>query len=199
VAGYWFLDQLEGYQPPSELQDFLKSGPPPVYIGFGSMVDQERAHITGIIVESLQRVECRGILLGGWAQLGTGDLPGSIYLVDQVPHEWLFPRVAAVVHHGGAGTSAAGFRAGIPTITVPFYADQFFWGWRASQLGVGPPPIARKDLTAEKLADAIRQALSDGGIRDRAEALGERIRQEDGVKRAVDYIENAPREEMLVR
>jgi sterol 3beta-glucosyltransferase len=199
IAGYWFLDQLEGYQPAPELLHFLSAGPPPVYVGFGSMVDHERAAIIAIIVEALQKAECRGILLGGWAELGSGDLPDSIFLVDQVPHEWLFPQVAAVVHHGGAGTSAAGFRAGVPSITIPFFGDQFFWGWRASQLGVGLPSIPRKELTADKLAVAIRQALSDGGLRDRAEALGERIRQEDGVKRAVDYIENTPRKEMLVR
>ncbi len=109
--------------------------------------------------------------------------------MEQAPHGWLFPRVAAVVHHGGAGTTAAGLRAGRPTVVVPFFADQPFWGDRVHALGVGPRPIPRKELTAERLAAAIRQAAGAEGLRARAAALGARIRAEDGVGQAVRVVE----------
>lgn len=189
IAGYWFLDGAQDYQPPAELADFLASGPPPVYVGFGSMVDHEREEITRIIVEALERAEQRAILLGGWGELGTGDLPDFLLRVDQVPHDWLFPRMAAVVHHGGAGTTAAGLRAGVPSVIVSFFADQPFWGWRVHQLGAGPRWIPRQKLTAEKLAVAIQQAVGDETIRQRAAAIGERIRAEDGVGRGVELVE----------
>jgi UDP:flavonoid glycosyltransferase YjiC (YdhE family) len=189
VAGYWFLDQAEGYNPPLELVDFLESGSPPVYVGFGSMVEHEEKEITRLIVEAVGQADCRTILLGGWSELGGGELPDNILRIDYAPHEWLFPKMAAVVHHGGAGTTAAGFRAGVPTVVVPFFGDQFFWGWRTAELGVGPDAISRKKLTAERLANAIKAAVSDGSMRQRAAALGEKISTEDGVGRAVEFIE----------
>jgi sterol 3beta-glucosyltransferase len=189
VVGYWFLDQLEGYEPPAALLDFLAGGPPPVYVGFGSMVDHEREAITRLIVEALEIADCRAILLGGWSELGEAELPDSILPIDFAPHEWLFPKMAAVVHHGGAGTTAAGLRAGIPTIVVPFFGDQFYWGWWVSDLGVGPEPIPRKKLTAERLAEAIHAAVSDGAMQQRAAALGQKIGAEDGVGRAVEIVE----------
>jgi len=110
-------------------------------------------------------------------------------MVDAVPHAWLFPRVAAVVHHGGAGTTAAGLRAGIPTIVIPFFADQPFWGHRVAALGVGTAPIPRKDLTAERLAKAIQQVVNDPGMRQRAADLGAKIQAEDGVAHAVAIVQ----------
>ena len=111
-----------------------------------------------------------------------------IFKIDAVPHDWLFPRMAAVVHHGGAGTTAAGLRAGVPSVLVPFFGDQPFWGRRVHALGVGPPPIQRKSLTAPKLAEAISSAVEDETIRHNAADLGERIRTEDGVQSAVDFV-----------
>jgi sterol 3beta-glucosyltransferase len=136
----------------------------------------------------------RGILLGGWSDLGSGDLPDFIFRVDAVPHDWLFPRVAAVVHHGGAGTTAAALRAGVPGVVVPWFADQFFWGWRVQELGAGPKPISRNKLTAAKLAGAIKQAVSDEAIQRNAGQLGRQIRAEDGVGTVVRLIEAFARE-----
>jgi sterol 3beta-glucosyltransferase len=189
ITGYWFLDGAQDYEPPAELADFLESGLPPVYVGFGSMVDHEREDMTRLVVEALGQAGQRAILLSGWSDLGSAVLPDFILRIDFVPHDWLFPRVAAVVHHGGAGTTAAGLRAGIPNVVVPFFADQPFWGWRVHNLGVGPKWIPRKKLTAEKLAAAIHQAVNDSTMIQRAEELGKRIRAEDGVRTAVQLVE----------
>jgi sterol 3beta-glucosyltransferase len=189
VAGYWFLDQAQEYQPPVGLVNFLESGPTPVYVGFGSMVDHERREVTQLVAEALVQSGQRAILLGGWSDLGEAGLPDSMYRCESLPHDWLFPRMAAVVHHGGAGTTAAGLRAGMPTVIVPFFADQFFWGWQVNRLGAGPKPIPRKKLNVERLAGAIKQAVSDGSSQECAARLGENIRAENGVDKAVRLIE----------
>jgi len=189
ITGYWFLDDAQDYEPPVELAAFLDSGSPPVYVGFGSMVDHEREETTRIIVEALKQTRQRAILLSGWSDLGSLELPDSILRIDNVPHDWLFPRMAAVVHHGGAGTTAAGLRAGIPAVIVPFTADQPFWAWRVHELGVGPKWILRKKLTVEKLAAAINQAVKDQAMAQRARQLGRRIRAEDGPGNAVRLVE----------
>jgi sterol 3beta-glucosyltransferase len=188
-TGYWFLDQQEDWQPSPELETFLSREPKPVYIGFGSMVDKEADDLTRLVVDSLRISKQRAVLLGGWTDLGGSGLPENILKVDHVPHDWLFPRVAAAVHHGGAGTTAASLRAGTPTVVVPFFADQPFWGWRVEKLGVGPKPIPRLKLTADKLAAAITRAVQDEGIRLRAAQLGQKIRAEDGVGNAVRAVE----------
>jgi UDP:flavonoid glycosyltransferase YjiC (YdhE family) len=189
IAGYWFLDESQDYEPPAALLSFLDAGPPPVYVGFGSMVDHERETMTRLVAEAVGLAGQRAILLSGWSELGAANLPDFIFQVASVPHDWLFPRVAAVVHHGGAGTTAAGLRAGKPTVVVPFFADQAFWAWRVHQLSAGPKWIPRKRLTAGKLAAAIRRAVNDAAIRERASDLGERIRAEDGMQTAVGLIE----------
>jgi UDP:flavonoid glycosyltransferase YjiC (YdhE family) len=189
VTGYWFLNAPPDWQPPAALLDFLQSGPPPVYIGFGSMSGRTAQQLAETAVEAVTRAKQRAILLGGWAEVGHRHLPDHIFRVNSIPHDWLFPRVAAVVHHGGAGTTAAGLRAGVPSILTPLFADQPFWGERVAQLGVGPQPIPRKQLTPERLAAAITTALADKDMRARAAALGEKIRAEDGVARAVEIIE----------
>jgi sterol 3beta-glucosyltransferase len=194
ITGYWFLDAKETYQPEKALLEFLEGGPPPVYVGFGSMVDHEREEVSQIVIEALRVTGQRGILLGGWGELGSGQLPDSILRVDAVPHDWLFPRMAAVVHHGGAGTTAAGLRAGVPSVVVPSFGDQSFWGWRVGELGVGPKPIPRVKLTAAKLAGAIRQAVSDEGMRGKAAQVSRQIGAEDGVGNAVALIEAFARE-----
>lgn len=188
VTGYWFLDRPPGYEPPSALREFLGAGPPPVYLGFGSMTPRGAEPMTRLMVEALERAGLRGVLLKGWGSLGAGDLPPWAIAVDDVPHEWLFPRTAAVVHHGGAGTTAAGLRAGVPSLVVPLGFDQPYWGWRVAELGVGPRPVARKRLTAERLAHALVRATADEAMRDRAARLGEAIRAEDGVAAAVELV-----------
>jgi len=186
VTGYCFLDRPADWSPPAALLDFLASGPPPVYVGFSSMTNRKIERMMGTLVEGLSLAKQRGILVTGWSELAKSvTLPESVFAIDAVPHDWLFPQLAAAVHHGGSGTTAAAFRAGIPSVVVPFALDQPFWGWRVSELGAGPPALPPKQLTAERLAQAINTAVTDTTIRHRATALGEQIRAEDGVAQAV--------------
>ncbi|MHB0935452.1 MAG: glycosyltransferase [Armatimonadota bacterium] len=188
VTGYWFLDGPVDWQPSAALLDFLAAGPPPVYVGFGSMRNRDPEATTRLVVEALRTAKQRGILLTGWGGLRPGDLGDDMLPIDSTSHEWLLPRCAAVVHHGGAGTTAAGLRSGVPSIVVPFFADQPFWARTVHALGAGPRPIPRKALTAPRLADAVTQAITDTTMHSRAAAIGERIRAEDGVTRAVEII-----------
>lgn len=195
VTGYWFMDRRAGWQPPERLVDFLEAGPPPVYAGFGSMIDDDPAAKTDLVLEALALTGHRGVLATGWGGLGRRRLPDSVFQLDSVPHDWLFPRVVAAVHHGGAGTTAAALRAGVPSVTTPFlttpfFCDQPFWGERLRKLGAGTQPVPIKRLTAESLAEAIHTASTDAGIRARAAALGKRIGAEDGVARAVEAFEH---------
>lgn len=190
TTGYWFLDTPNEWAPPSELLEFLDSGSPPVCIGFGSMGNRKPEETTELILQALGYANQRAILLSGWGGLKESELPDSVYMIDSVPHSWLFPRVAAVVHHGGVGTTAAGVRAGVPSIIVPFFGDQPFWGNRIAELGVGPKPIPRKKLTPEKLAASIETAVSDPSMRQRASNLGSEIRAENGIANAVAVINN---------
>ena len=189
VTGYWFLDPAEDWTPPLALLDFLHEGPPPVYVGFGSMSSRKPAETANLILAALAHTQQRGIIHAGWSGLQRADLPGSVMMVDAIPFSWLFPRVAAVVHHGGAGTTAAGLRAGVPSVVIPFFGDQPYWGQRIADFGVGPAPIPRKKLTAERLAQAIQTAVTDQAMRHRAAELGAKIRAEDGIARAVAVVE----------
>jgi UDP:flavonoid glycosyltransferase YjiC (YdhE family) len=187
VTGFWFSDPPPGWTPPSDLVAFLESGPPPVYVGFGSMPSGSAEDTLKLILKALDLSRQRGILLSGWAGIGEErKLPEYAFGVQSVPHSWLFPRVSAVVHHGGAGTTGAGLRAGVPSIVTPFVADQPNWAGRIEALGVGPRPIPFRELTADLLGDAIRQAISDTAMRQRASDLGEQIRSEDGIGTTVD-------------
>jgi UDP:flavonoid glycosyltransferase YjiC (YdhE family) len=188
VTGYWFLDESDDWAPPSALTNFIESGSPPVYIGFGSMSNRKPEEMADLVVRALTQIDQRAVLLSGWGGLSKTDLPDSIFMLDSIPHAWLFPRVAAVVHHGGAGTTAAGLRAGVPSVIVPFFGDQPFWGRRVADLGIGPEPISRQRLTAGRLATAIHQAVTDQEMRQRAAELGEKIRGENGIARAVEII-----------
>jgi UDP:flavonoid glycosyltransferase YjiC (YdhE family) len=186
VTGYWFADPDAKWRPPDELVRFLDAGPRPVYVGFGSMTDRDPAGMAKIVLGAIGRAKCRAVVLSGWAGLpGVTDRP-DVHFIDNVPHEWLFPEMAAVVHHGGAGTTHFGLRAGVPTVVVPFFTDQPFWAGRVSDLGVGPKPIPRRELTVDRLAAALRQSVGDPVIRSRAEAFGRSIREEHGVARAVE-------------
>jgi UDP:flavonoid glycosyltransferase YjiC (YdhE family) len=189
VTGYWFLEPSAEWRPPAELVAFLEAGPPPVYVGFGSMGSRNPEATADLVLESLRRTGQRGVLSSGWGGLTKSDLPDSVCMVGSIPHAWLFPRMAAVVHHGGAGTTAATLSAGVPSIVTPVMGDQSFWARRVSDLGVGPKSVPRRKLTVERLSDAIEAAVSDDTIRARSAALGEQIRAEDGTSRAVDLIE----------
>ena len=189
VTGYWFLEPAEEWNPPPALAAFLQSGPPPVYVGFGSMSSQDPEGTAELVLAALDQAGQRGVILSGWGGLQAANLPSSVLMVDSVPFSWLFPRMVAVVHHGGAGTTAAGLRAGVPSVVVPFFGDQPFWGQRVAELGVGPAPVRRQRLTVARLAQAIAQAVNDPAMRQRAAVLGAKIRAEDGVSRAVAVVE----------
>jgi len=189
TTGYWFLDRPAEWRPPAALTDFLVSGPAPVYVGFGSMADRSPEETLRTVLAALRRSGQRGILVAGWGGLGSAHLPDEVLALESVPHDWLFPRCAAVVHHGGAGTTAAGLRAGVPSITVPFFADQPFWAQRVRALDAGPRPIPRRALTTERLAAAIRLSVGTARLHARAHVLGVRIHEEDGVGSATNLIE----------
>jgi UDP:flavonoid glycosyltransferase YjiC (YdhE family) len=154
------------------------------------MSSRKPEETTNLVLDALTQTRQRAILLSGWGGLNKADLPDTVLMVDSIPHSWLFPRVAAVVHHGGAGTTAAGLRAGVPSIITPFFGDQPFWGQRVADLGVGTPPIPRKQLTVDQLALAINTVVSDQTMRQRAADLGSRIRAEDSIAQAVAVIQN---------
>jgi sterol 3beta-glucosyltransferase len=189
VTGYWFLDPPADWTPPPDLLNFLQAGSPPVYIGFGSMGSRDPAETTDLVLQALAQTGQRAILLSGWGGLQKTDLPASVFMIDSIPHAWLFAHVAAVVHHGGAGTTAAGLRAGVPSILIPFLGDQPFWGQRVHDLGVGPAPIPRSKLTVDRLAQAIEDAVTNTAMRQRAAELGSKIRAEDGIANAVAIIQ----------
>lgn len=188
VTGYWFLDRPPGWQPPPRLAEFVAAGPPPVYVGFGSMSGHEPQATTRLIVTALRLTGQRAVLLASRDGLDRAMLPDSVCAVDDVPHDWLFPQMAAVVHHGGAGTTGAGLRAGVPNVIIPFAGDQPFWAARVHALGAGPAPISRKALTTEKLAAAIQAATEDNAIRQKVAEIGRQIQTEAGAARAGEII-----------
>jgi sterol 3beta-glucosyltransferase len=186
MTGYWFLDGAGDWRPPAHLAAFLEDGSAPVYVGFGSLGGWTSDEVVGAALAALERSGTRGVLATGGVPF---RVPDNVCVIESAPHEWLFPRVAAVVHHGGAGTTAEGLRAGKPTVICPTTLnDQLFWGRRVRDMGVGAEPIPQKKLTAEALLRAIRVATEDGRVRERAAVLGERIRAERGVARAVEII-----------
>ncbi|WP_035840491.1 glycosyltransferase [Kitasatospora azatica] len=192
VTGYWWPAPTLDWQPPPQLTDFLQAGPPPVLVGFGSLVaDAERLGAT--VGSALRAARVRAIVQTGWTglQVTGGGAADDVLMMDELPHDWLFPQLAAVVHHAGAGTTAAGLRAGIPVVPVPAQLDAPFWSARLTALGVTPGPVPLRTLTAERLAAALRHAVREPGYRDRARAVADRIACEDGaagVLRAVEQI-----------
>jgi sterol 3beta-glucosyltransferase len=188
VTGYWPLAPSEEWKPPIELVRFLDGRPPPVYIGLGSAGEAAGAAWIEAARSALMECGLRGILDLGSSEAAHDSLPESMIAVWDVPHAWLFPRVAAVVHHGGAGTTGAGLAAGKPTVVIPTTSDQPFWGRRVYALGVGPRPIPFRRLTTLRLTEAILTAVSDGPMKAKADELGERIRGEDGVACATERI-----------
>jgi sterol 3beta-glucosyltransferase len=188
VTGYWFLDCPSQWQSSPALVNFIQSGSAPIYIGFGSIIESDPIALTERIVEAVLRSGQRAVLDAGWANLGDRPLPPQIYKVqsDEAPHAWLFPQMSALIHHGGAGTVAAGLRAGKPNVVVySLVTDYYFWGQRIADLGAGVSPLFRGDLSVDRLAQAIRTAVTDPNIRRTAADLGQQIRGEDGVKQAI--------------
>jgi UDP:flavonoid glycosyltransferase YjiC (YdhE family) len=161
---------------PEKLEDFLRAGEPPVYIGFGSMTDPDPAAGTRLVLEAVERAGVRAVLSAGWAGLGDAPLPANVTVVGSVSHAALFRRVAAVVHHGGAGTTTTAARAGAPQILVPHVLDQFHWARRIARLGLGPPALPRRGLRADALAEAIASLRDNEISSERAARLGEELR-----------------------
>ncbi|MDQ4127066.1 MAG: glycosyltransferase, partial [Actinomycetota bacterium] len=193
TTGYWFLDHPRDWQPPEELKLFLDAGEPPVSLGLGSMSGIESARtesIFALTAQALKRAGRRGVLLSNQNRIDAAEMPdGVIGVGGEVPYDWLFPRVAVAVHHGGAGTVAAALRAGVPSVVIPVLPDQAFWAWRVAALGAGPAPIPPKRLSPERLSAAIRQAATDPEMRRNCRLLSDKITAEDGIGKAVEAFE----------
>lgn len=188
IAGFVFLDLASSFEPPESLRKFLEDGEPPVYVGFGSIVVDDPDKFTNLIFEAVERAGVRALVSKGWGGLGGEDnVPHNIYMLENTPHDWLFPRVSAVVHHGGAGTTAIGLKCGKPTMIVPFFGDQPFWGAMVSRAGAGAhAAIPYKDLSIDALAEGIKQCLAPEA-KNNAEMIARSIADEgDGAKNAVE-------------
>ncbi|GIZ42669.1 hypothetical protein CKM354_000592800 [Cercospora kikuchii] len=181
ISGFFFLDLAKNYTPDPELKAFLDAGPPPVYIGFGSIMLDDPTAMTKLIFEAVAKTGQRALVSKGWGGVGADELgkPDNVYMLGNVPHDWLFQQVSCVVHHGGAGTTAAGITAGRPTLVVPFFGDQQFWGSMVARAGAGPEPIPNKQLTAENLAAGIQKCLEPES-QERAREMAAKIASEKG-------------------
>ncbi|MFE7312266.1 glycosyltransferase [Streptomyces sp. NPDC057555] len=188
VVGYWWPHEPPGWQPPQELVDFLDAGPEPVRVGLGSGGDpRDRAEISALLATALRKAGVRGIVQSGWAGLEvTGD---DILTLGDVPHRWLFPRTAAVVHHVGAGTTGAGLRAGVPAVTLPTFGDAPFWARRLVALGASPGYLPLNKAAPDQLARLIRAAVDRPGYRTRSRQLAATLAAEDGAGRTVATVQ----------
>ncbi|KAE8364928.1 hypothetical protein BDV27DRAFT_127701 [Aspergillus caelatus] len=186
VCGFGFLPAETSYTPPKELDAFLNAGPKPIYIGFGSIVVDDPVKLTKIVFGAVQKTGQRALVSKGWGNLGAGevDVPENILIIGNCPHDWLFRHVSCVIHHGGAGTTAAGLALGRPTIIVPFFGDQQFWGEIVARAGAGPSPIPYKRLNLQNLSDAIGKALEVATL-ERAQAIARNMQEESGVRHGV--------------
>ena len=186
ITGYWFGPPDPGFTPDADLVAFLDAGEAPIYIGFGSMLGFDRDHVLAVVIDALDGR--RALLHSGWSGFGDAALPPSMRSIGHVPHDWLFPRVSIVVHHGGAGTTHTAARAGVPSIVLPFAADQFFWANRLCAARVAPPMLTHEQLTAQRLRGRFALA-ADERMRERARVVGEAIASETGVASGVERIE----------
>jgi sterol 3beta-glucosyltransferase len=193
VGGYWWPPRPAGWSPPAGLADFLNSGPPPVFIGFGSMAPAGPERLSELVAAAGQQAGVRTVIQAGRAGLtGAGRPDGDSIVIGDLPHDWLFPRVAAVVHHAGAGTTGAALRAGIPAVCVPVLGDQPFWAARVAALGAGPRPVPFRRLSAPALGAAIRDAVTRPSYRVRAQAIAARLAAEDGAAPVVRMLARLP-------
>lgn len=190
MSGFWWDDEPADWEAPQDLKDFLENGEQPIYIGFGSMVSGDMNKTFTKVLKAVRASRVRAVINLGW---GGKDMHlksnNRVYFADYVPHDWLFPRVRAVVHHGGAGTTAAGLRYGKPTLVVPFGGDQPFWGNRVNAIGCGPKPISRDKMTVQRLTKGLIDLTTHASYRVAAEELGARLRMETGTKNAADIVE----------
>ena len=186
ITGYWFLPSVE-WTPSARLVHFLEAGSPPAYVGFGSLTLGQPLATLKIVTQALEATGLRAILAVS-RDVAHASLPDFILPVTDVPHGWLFPHMAGIIQHGGAGTTGAALRSGTPTLGLPHAADQFFWSRRVAALGAGPEPIPLESLTVDKLVKALRQLTHDPGLRSNVQAMGQVIAKENGVASAVEII-----------
>lgn len=189
VVGYWFPPLPHGWTPPDRLVHFLAAGAPPIFFGLGSMASRHGQRLGELAVTAMRRAKLRGIIQAGSAGLSVSDDQDDVLAIGEIPHQWLFPQMAAVVHHGGAGTTAAALRAGVPAVAVPVQADQPFWAARTVALGTSPGSVPFKQLTAGRLAAAVTAAVAHGPYRQRAAAVAGSIAHEDGCARVVAAVD----------
>ena len=189
ITGYWFLPQPPAWQPPAPLLDFLAAGAPPVVITFGSILGgRDPDAMTQLLVDALVQSGQRGLIYRGWGDLGNIKLPPTVLAIEATPHDWLFARCAAVVHHGGAGTTAATLRAGLPSVVVPVFGDQLLWADRLQALNVAPPPLPRRQLTVANLAAAMGQAVTNPTFQANAQSRQRTLQAEAGTACAVAWL-----------
>lgn len=188
VVGYWWPARTPGWSPPTEVTDFLAAGAPPVFIGFGSMAPGHGVRLAEPVLAAVRAAGVRAVVQAGWSGLRAGDDDPGVLSIGPLPHDWLFPRMAAVVHHAGAGTTAAGLRAGVPAVPVPVLADQPFWARRLHDLGVSPAPIPLSRLSADRLAAALTTVTADRRYSERARVMAARLAGEDGAARILSWL-----------
>jgi UDP:flavonoid glycosyltransferase YjiC (YdhE family) len=189
ITGYWFMDPPRDWVPPKDLQAFLSQGPAPVCVGFGSMNDPDIDTIIEKTVQGIRLAGHRAILLTGWSETPFDETAcPDLYVAKSIPHSWLFPKVSAVIHHGGAGTTGAAVRAGIPSIIIPFFFDQGFWADRLEKLEAGPPRLSKKSLTQQTMATAINKTLTNTTIHNKLNKLSAELNAENGVENAVNLL-----------
>ncbi len=192
-TGFW-EETAQPFGGDPALEAFLNAADPPVYIGFGSMTAGDMRRVLAIALDALTKTGLRAVLSKGWSSLGDLSLPETVFLQRSfIPHHWLFKRVSAVIHHGGAGTTAAGLAGGRPTLVVPFGADQFFWGERVHALGCGPRPLPRTQLTARRLADRLALLSGNASYAENAARIGRLLREGNGAMTAAAMVEEAVR------
>lgn len=191
MSGFWWDEHAPAYTPSPELEAFLAAGDKPVYIGFGSMVSGDMTELAQMVQEAVSLSGVRAVVALGWGQESAPQSSDDLFYVDSVPHDWLFPRMAAAVHHGGAGTTASALRNALPSLIIPFGGDQPFWGDRVFASGCGPRPIPREKLTAELLAESLSLLVGDPTYARNASAMAEQMRKEHGCANAADLIEQA--------
>ena len=190
VTGYWFREPGEAWEPPDEVRAFLRRPRRKVYIGLGSMLPDPGRELMGMFVKILESLGLAGIVSAKDQQDGPAALGEHSLLVGELPHSWLFPRLDAAVHHGGAGTTGAVIRAGIPGLVLPVSADQFFWGRRVAALGLGPEPVPFHRLTASRLSAALEKMITSRDMQVKARVMGKRVRLENGIDKAVEFIQD---------
>jgi sterol 3beta-glucosyltransferase len=191
ITGYWFLDDRSDWKPDGALAEFLAAGEPPIYVGFSSVVDREAARTTDLMLAALDRSGRRAILATGWGGLARPVGHRHVFAIEQAPHDRLLPSCIGILHHGGAGTTGAALRAGLPQIVVPFMTDQPFWADRVRRLGVAALTAPKAKLTVDDLCTAFRRLGEDRALRNRAAELARHIRAENGLAVAIARLEAA--------